>query len=65
MAHGLRIRRPALYLVLQAQKHRRILFLLVAIEVEVGEGFDVLVHEEMEIEERLHGSIFGRIYVEE
>jgi len=65
VAHGLRIRRPALYLVLQAQKHRRILFLLVAIEVEVGEGFDVLVHEEMEIEERLHGSIFGRIYVEE
>jgi hypothetical protein len=58
-AHDLGIWRSALYLVLQAQEHRRKLFLLVAVEVEMGEGFGVLVHEEIEIEEGLHNSIMG------
>jgi hypothetical protein len=45
---------------LEPEKHRAVLFLLVAIEVEMGERFGVLIHEEMEIEEGLHTAILAR-----
>jgi len=58
MVHDLGAGRPTFDLVLQAEEHGRILFLLVAVEVEIRQGFGIFIHEEIEIEERLHTPIF-------
>lgn len=48
------IRRSALDLVLKLEEHRRILFLVVAVEIQFRQERRVLVHDEMEMEEGSH-----------
>jgi hypothetical protein len=48
------VRPPAFDLVLKPEEHRAVLFLFVAVEIQIRERRGTLVHEEIEIEEGLH-----------